>query len=73
MLVLVVCAGLVARVLAVLGGAEDHEGVAVLDRLEHRRVDVAAALHVDDLEAHAHRRQRRAELLRLERHHAIEA
>ena len=39
-LVLVVCAGLVAGVFAVLGGAEDDEGVARLDRRENCLVDV---------------------------------
>ena len=40
---LVLCAGVVAGVLAVCSRAEDDEGVAVLDAVDHRCLDVAAA------------------------------
>jgi len=51
-------------VFAVLGGAEDQEGVAGLDGPEDGRVNVAAARHVDDAQLDPARRQGALQLLR---------
>ena len=64
MLVLIVCASLVARVFTVVLGAEDDEHATFLDAAEDLRVDVSVGRHVDDLAAAATRGQRVAQLHR---------